>query len=37
MGKVQSVATEAQASVQDSVQAVKETVKDESKKQGLTQ
>jgi len=37
MGKVQSVATEAQASVQDSVQSVKETVKDESKKQGLTQ
>jgi len=37
IGKVQTVATEAQASVQDSVQAVKETVKDESKKQGLTQ
>jgi len=37
LGKVQNVATEAQSSVQDSLQSVKETVKDESKKQGLTQ
>jgi len=37
IGKVQTVATEAQASAQESMQAVKETVKDEAKKQGLTQ
>jgi hypothetical protein len=37
LGKVQNVATEAQSSVQESLQSVKETVKDESKKQGLTQ
>lgn len=37
IGKVQTVATEAGSAVQDSVQSVKETVKDESKKQGLTQ
>lgn len=37
LGKVQNVATEATSAVQDSAQAVKETVKDESKKQGLTQ